>query len=144
MSDLFKTEIDGTLSDQYRAGSLLIVDETNADLFRGGFLGLGGFYVRPFFLKAGERKPGHEHHINHLGLLLSGQARVHWRSPDGKEAGTVEFRQAWAAMNIRADYWHEIEAVTDVEWACIFAKSEADRIYGDAATVDWTLEKANG
>ena len=141
---MFNTEIDGTPSDYYSAESLLIVDGSNIDLFRGGFLGAGGFYVRPFALKAGQRKPGHEHHINHLGLLLSGQARIHWRTPDGSESGTVEIRTPWAAMHIRADYWHEIEAVTNVEWACVFAKAEADRVYGDAAQVDWTMEREHG
>lgn len=141
---MFSTEIDGTPADQYQAGGTLVVDENNADLFRGGFLGLGGFYVRPFAIKAGERKKGHEHHISHLGMLLSGQARVHWRSPDGAKSGTVEFRHAWAAMHVRADYWHEIEAITDVEWACVFSKAEADRIYGDAAKVDWIMEKPLG
>jgi len=138
------TEIDGTASDYYRAGSLLVVDEANIDLFRGGFLGRGGYYVRPFSLKAGQRKPGHAHYINHLGLLLSGQVRIHWRKPDGSEAGTVEIRTPWAAMHIRADYWHEIEAITDVEWACIFSKAEADRVYGDAAQVDWIMEREHG
>lgn len=141
---MFATEIDGTPADYYSAGKLLIVDGTNIDLFRGGFLGLGGFYVRPFKLKAGARKPGHAHYINHLGLLLSGQARVHWRSPDGAQSGVVEIRTPWAAMHIRADYWHEIEAITDVEWACVFSKAEADRVYGDAANVDWIMEKSYG
>lgn len=141
---MFDTEIDGTPADYYGTEAMLVVDESNADLFRGGFLGLGGFYVRPFRLRAGQRKPGHEHHINHLGLLLSGQARVHWRAPDGSKSGMVEFRHPWAAMHIRADYWHEIEAITDVEWACVFSKAEADRTYGDAATIDWTMEKEHG
>lgn len=141
---MFDTEIDGTPSDQYAAGEQLVVDASNVDLFRGGFLGFGGFYVRPFSLRAGERKPGHEHYISHLGLLLSGQARVHWRSPDGSKRGVVEFRVPWAAMHVRADCWHEIEAITDVEWACVFAKTEADRIYGDAAKVQWILEKDRG
>ena len=139
----FDTEIDSTPADHYQS-EVMVVDESNADLFRGGFLGRGGFYVRPFRLKAGERKPGHEHEINHLGLLLSGQARVHWRTPDGSQSGTVEFRTPWAAMHVRADYWHEIEAITDVEWACLFSKAEADRVLGDAAAVEWTMEKARG
>lgn len=136
---MFNSEIDTTLSNYYNDQNL-IVDDTNIDLFRGGFLGLGGFYVRPFKLKAGERKKGHEHYINHLGFLLSGQARIHWKSPDGK-FGTVEIRVPWAAMHIRADYWHEIEAITDVEWACVFSKTEADKVYGEAASVDWIMEK---
>ncbi len=134
------TEIDGTPSDPYKADSL-IVDASNVDLFRGGFLGAGGFYVRPFKIRAGERKAGHEHYINHLGMLLSGKARVHWRTPDGSQSGTVDFTVPWAAMHIRADHWHEIEAITDVEWACVFSKHEADAIYGDAAKVDWIMEK---
>jgi hypothetical protein len=139
---MFDTEIDHTPADPYQS-STLVVDETNADLFRGGFLGLGGFYLRPFKIAAGGKKPGHQHHINHLGLLLSGQARVNWRAPDGT-CGTVEFRAGWASMHIRADYWHEIEAITDVEWACIFSKAEADRVYGDATKVDWIMEAAHG
>lgn len=138
------TEFDGTPADYYQRGGVLVVDAQNIDLFRGGFLGLGGFYVRPFDIRAGERKKGHEHYINHLGLLLEGQARVHWRSPDGAQSGTVELREAWAVMHIRADYWHEIEALTPVKWACLFAKSEADRVYGDAADVRWIMEKVNG
>lgn len=141
MNSIHSTEIDGTLADYYAKGGELVIDDRNIDVFRSGFLGVGGFYVRPFDIKAGDRKKGHEHYINHLGLLLSGQARVHWRSPDGARSGTVELRKAWASMHIRADYWHEIEAVTDVQWACLFAKSEADRVYGDAADVRWTMEK---
>lgn len=141
---MFDTEIDGTPADYYKPGADLLVDAQNIDLFRGGFLGLGGFYVRPFKLRAGERKPGHAHYINHLGLLLSGHARVHWRSPDGSRSGVVEFRESWAAMHVRADYWHEIEAITDVEWACVFSKTEADRIYGEASKVDWIMEAPHG
>lgn len=139
---MFATEIDGTAADHYARS--LVVDESNADLFRGGFLGFGGFYIRPFRLQAGERKQGHAHYINHLGMLLSGRARVHWRKPDGSESGIVELRSSWAALHIRADYWHEIEALTDIEWACIFSKAEADRIYGDAARVDWIMERDSG
>lgn len=141
---MFDSEIDGTPADHYTPGGLLVVDAQNIDLFRGGFLGMGGFYPRHFKLLAGQRKPGHEHYINHLGMLLSGQARVHWRSRDGSRSGVVEFREAWALMHIRADYWHEIEAITDVEWVCLFAKAEADRIYGDAAKVDWIMERHDG
>lgn len=139
----FDTEIDGAPADLYRGG-LFVIDAANADLARGGFLGRGGFYVRPFRLIAGQRKPGHEHYINHLGLHLSGVARIHWRTPDGKQSGVVESRHPWATFHIRADHWHEIEAVTDVEWCCVFAKAEADRVYGDAAQIDWTLEKEHG
>lgn len=139
---VFDTEIDGTAADCYVPR--LVVDESNADLFRGGFLGSGGFYVRPFKLKAGDRKQGHSHYINHLGMLLSGRARVHWRNPEGLQSGIVELRAPWAALHIRADYWHEIEAITDVEWACIFSKAEADRVYGDAARVEWIMERDGG
>lgn len=136
------SEIDGTPADYYQHTSL-VVDEGNADLFRGGFLGQGAFYVRPFKLKSGECKQGHAHYIDHLWLLLSGQARVNWKAPDGSE-GSVLLAGGWAALHIKADYWHEIVAVTDAEFCCMFSKHEADRVYGDAATVEWTLEKDHG
>lgn len=117
----------------------LIIDESNEALHQGGFVGTGGFYIRPFSLKAGASWPTHAHYIPHAGNLVSGQARVHWEDPSG-ETGVIEMRVP-CKIHMPAERTHRIEAITDVRWECWFSQSEADGIYGDATQVDWTLEK---
>lgn len=114
------------------------IDAMNADLHQGGFIGMGGFYVRPFTHKKGEVYQGHAHYIDHVGNLVSGAVRVHWRDPDGTE-GIVEMLVP-SKIHMPAGRHHRIEPLEDSRWECWFAKAEADRIYGDDAQVRWTLE----
>lgn len=118
----------------------LTIDESNQLIYSGGFVGTGGFYIRPFAIKAGTRKHGHEHWIDHVGNLVSGHARVHWRDPKTGDSGVIDM-QVPAKIEIKAERWHEIEAVTDCVWECWFSKAEADRVYGDATQADWIMEK---
>lgn len=138
------TEIDGTPMDYYAQGGTLEVDERNIDLFRGGFVGLGGFYIRSFELSAGECGPDHLHKINHLWILFEGQADIEWRSKDGSKFGTVSVRTPWAAFHVRADYHHRVIARTNIKMACFFAKAEADRVYGEGVMHDWMLAEEHG
>lgn len=117
----------------------LTINEQNADLHQGGFIGIGGFYVRPFEHKKGADYQGHAHHIDHVGNLLDGQVRVHWRDPDGT-AGVIEMLVP-SKIHMPKDRWHRIECLTDTaRWECWFAKAEADRMCLDPET-HWTLEK---
>jgi hypothetical protein len=79
------------------------------------------------------------HYIDHVGNLLSGQVRVHWKDPDGT-TGVIEMLRP-CKINMPAGRHHRLEILEDTKWECWFAKAEADRIYGDESTVRWTLEK---
>jgi quercetin dioxygenase-like cupin family protein len=127
----------------------LIIDRSNADLYRGGFASDGtyltpdsAFMVRPIDLAAGQRHKGHAHYIDHVGNLVSGQARVHWRREDGSDEGVIEMLVP-AKVLIRADTWHEIEAVTDCVWECWFAAASAAQLDPESRA-RWYLEKPHG
>lgn len=117
----------------------LTINEANAEDHRGGFVGTGGFYIRPFEHKAGTEYVGHSHYIDHVGNLVSGKVRVHWS--EGEQSGVIDMLVP-SKIHMPAGRFHRIEVIEDALWECWFAKAEADRIYGDAATVDWTLEAA--
>lgn len=119
---------------------LLVIDATNVADHRGGWMGDGGFYVRPMRKRAGEIHPGHDHYIPHLGCLISGKAIVRWKDPDGSN-GVIEMREAPCKIHMPANRHHEIEFLEDSEWECMFAKAEADRIYGESVNFDWTMER---
>lgn len=116
-----------------------VIDATNAVENQGGFVGLGGFYVRQFMHKKGSNYIGHAHHIDHVGNLLSGQVRVHWRDPDGAK-GVIDMLVP-SKIHMPKDRWHQIECMTDeASWECWFAQAEDDRLCLDPET-NWTLEK---
>lgn len=116
----------------------LTIDDSNAHEHQGGWIGIGGFYVRAFEHKVGEPYQGHEHYIDHVGNLLSGKARVYWRDRDGTE-GVIEMLVP-SKIHMPKDRWHRIEAIEDTRWECWFSKAEADRLCLDPQT-HWTLEK---
>lgn len=144
VNDPFASEVDGTPMDYYGQGGALVIDEQNVDIFRGGFMGSGEFYVRPFEIEAGQSGPDHLHKINHLWVLFEGEADIEWRSKDGSKFGTVSVRTAWAVFHVRANYHHRVVARTKVKMACFFAKAAADRLYGEGAMHDWMLADEHG
>lgn len=117
---------------------LLTIDQSNAEDHRGGFVGAGGFYIRPFSHKKGVDYVGHSHFIDHVGNLLSGQVRVHWKDPDGT-AGVTEMLVP-CKIHMPAERHHRLEILEDAEWECWFAQAEADRVYGADSKVKWNLE----
>jgi hypothetical protein len=123
--------------------STLVIDASNQLEHAGGFVGTGGFYVRPMTLRAGMSHAGHKHHIDHVGNLVSGHARVHWEDPRTGEAGVIDARVP-CKLHIVAGRTHRIEAVTDVQWECWFAQAEADRIYGAGNDVPYYFEVTHG
>jgi hypothetical protein len=120
--------------------SIQTIDANNLHIHIGGFVNFGGFYIRPMGpYEKGAVNQGHEHQIDHCMHLVKGSVSVSWRAPNG-ETGIVEVLEPRAKLSIRKDYWHEITALEDkTEWECWFAKAEADRVYGDANAVDWTM-----
>lgn len=116
------------------------IDSTNADEHQGGFVGIGGFYVRPMEFKQGQRHDGHEHYIDHVGNLVRGSVNVHWKDMATGEAGVIEMRVP-SKIHMPAGRWHRLEFLEDTLWECWFAQAEADRIYGTDAQVKWHLEK---
>lgn len=117
-----------------------VIDSSNADLHQGGFIGDGGFYVRQATLPKGSISIGHSHWIDHIGLLVSGAVRIKWKREDGSAEGMIDILVP-AKVAIRADTWHEVEALEDSEWECWFAAAEADRVYGSRDAVPWHVEK---
>lgn len=115
------------------------IDQSNAEDHQGGFVGMGGFYIRPFQHRAGEVYLGHSHYIDHVGNLVSGAVRVHWKDPDGSE-GVIEMLVP-SKIHMPAGRHHRIEPLVDSVWECWFSKAEADRIYCEDSQVNWTLEK---
>lgn len=57
------------------------------------------------------------HDYSHLSHLQSGQAVLL------RESGPIPL-QAPAWVNIEADQWHALEAVTDIVWVCIHSARE--------------------
>lgn len=107
------------------------IDKSNADLHQGGFVGDGGFYVRPMTLSKGSVHKGHSHYIDHVGNLVSGAVRVHWRREDGSAEGVTDVLVP-AKILVRADTWHQIEALENSVWECWFSRAEADAMNDDA------------
>ena len=114
------------------------IDASNADVHQGGFV--GGLYVRPFDMPKGSIHKGHSHYIDHVGDLVSGAVRIRWRREDGSAEGVTDVLVP-AMITVRADTWHEIEALEDSKWRCIFSEAEAEKVHGDSNAVPWHLEK---
>ena len=128
----------------------LTIDQSNAEMYCGGFAREGtphapdsAFFIRPFELKAGQEHKGHSHFIDHVGNLVSGQARVEWRREDGTAEGTIDMLIP-SKILIRADTWHRIVALTDITWECWFSRADADKLTDDEGRRQWFLEKHNG
>lgn len=115
----------------------LTIDASNAADHQGGFLGDGGFYVRPIEMRAGAVHKGHSHYIDHIGELVRGKVRIRWRREDGSAEGVVDVLVP-ALLTIRKDTWHSIEALEPSYWRCWFARAEADT---DEARGSFYLEK---
>lgn len=116
------------------------IDSKNEHEHQGGWLGVGGFYVRDMTEHINDPRghAGHEHYIDHAGDFLGGgELNVHWSDADG--SGVYELR-APCVIHLPAGRAHRFEVVSGrPRWRCWFAKAEADRLHLDAA-VNWTLE----
>ena len=115
------------------------VDQSNADLHQGGFI--GGFYVRQMpLLKKGEIHKGHAHYIDHIHNLVRGQIRIDWITPSG-EKHSAELLVPCKVL-IKRDNHHTITAlVDDTLGECWFSEAEAEK--QGIAGVDYTTEKNN-
>jgi cupin superfamily acireductone dioxygenase involved in methionine salvage len=86
---------------------------------------LGGFYIRITAFTRGDVHQGHYHHIDHVGVLVSGQVVLHWHDEDGTR-GTIEMT-APAKVHMPARRRHQITFLTDGVWECWFAEAEAEK-----------------
>ena len=126
--------------------SRLVIDHDNAEQYQGGFARddtplapEGAFFIRPIALKTGEQHAGHSHHIDHVGNLVSGQARIKWRREGGSGEGEIVLLVP-SKILIRADTWHEITALTDAQWECWFSRDAADKL-SDFERTNYYFEK---
>lgn len=89
-----------------------------------GFIG-AGFYVRrhgPF--QAGDGRPGHEHHIDHVTLIKTGTVRIEWEYAGRAGALLVD---APNFVLVPSGICHCVTAETDgAEWCCVFSEHELD------------------
>lgn len=79
----------------------------------------GNIYIRPNRLKEGEVVSGHTHHFDHTTIFFTGTFRVEATLPGG--AYITRLFQAPAHCLIRADVKHEITALTDGEFWCVYS-----------------------
>jgi hypothetical protein len=74
--------------------------------------------ARPHRYKAGDVHTGHAHVIQHVTYLEAGTVSV---KRSDREAPAVYSAPMWIEMP--AAVWHEISAVTDAFWWCVFFDS---------------------
>jgi hypothetical protein len=84
--------------------------------------------ARPHRYSAGDVHRGHAHVIQHVTYLQSGQISI---KRSDREAPTVYLAPMWVEMP--AEVWHEITAVTEAFWWCVFFDS---REPGETAPFD--------
>ena len=88
--------------------------------FHGGDEESGEVFVVETKAEAGVRMGTHTHAHAHLGVLVSGTARV-------TVAGHSEVMTGYRMVQIPAGCTHEIEAITDMVWLCLWADHLADK-----------------
>jgi quercetin dioxygenase-like cupin family protein len=70
-------------------------------------------------IPAGAMLGKHLHNYSHLAFLMEGEAILHKGSEKLSVTGP-------AILEIEANVWHAVEAITDVRWACAHGASEKD------------------
>lgn len=80
----------------------------------------GGAYIKESVLPAGQSLPQHAHEHDHLSYLVAGQVAVQI----GDEVTTVA---APRAMLIRRGMQHQITAITDALWLCVWSEDRLAR-----------------
>lgn len=121
---------------------MIIIDESNAEYRRHGFI--GGFYIRPMGpFRKGDLVQGHKHVIDHLTSLVSGAVRV--IITDKEPIDDHELIEEYelhvpCKIEIKADLFHRFEVLEDnTYWECIFSEAEAEKVLGDSRLADWTV-----
>ena len=79
----------------------------------------GGVYAKETHIPAGVKLTQHIHSFDHLSSLASGSVLL-------RAGGFVESLKGPAAIEIKAGVEHEVEALTDAIWFCIWPSDETD------------------
>jgi quercetin dioxygenase-like cupin family protein len=78
-----------------------------------------GLYAKQMVIPKGFTACQHKHHYSHLSILAKGRVIVR----------TDDYNQEYiapACIEIKAEIYHQIEALEDSVWFCIHATDEAD------------------
>jgi len=78
-----------------------------------------GLYAKQMVIPKGFTACQHKHHYSHLSILAKGRVIVR----------TDDYNQEYVApacIEIKAEIYHQIEALEDSVWFCIHATNEAD------------------
>lgn len=90
------------------------------------FSHFGGVFSRIFRMRAGGPGHfGHAHKIDHVTMLFVGTIRLTVRE---SESGPVIRQAEYSApsiIEVPAHEWHQVEPITDCEYACVFANPDA-------------------
>ncbi len=90
----------------------------------------GGAYIKATKIPAGTLLGQHKHDDHdHLSVLVSGRARVY-------EDGVPREVDGYRTLLLKAGVQHDVEAVTDCIWLCVWATDDTD-----PSTVDSTILK---
>jgi hypothetical protein len=114
-----------------------VIDAANADIHQMGFI--GGFYIRPMQLVAGQVHDGHAHWIDHVSNILT-PLRIDCRNLDTGEEGVVICKVPCKVL-VKAKVWHTfsvLEGYAEARWECWFSEKEAEAKYD--SPVPWHLE----
>lgn len=91
--------------------------------------GNSNLICRRFEVKQGQRVDGHSHNYDHIMLVQVGEVRVRGRRTDNGQPVGETYTQLLKAGNlpllIRKDWHHEIDALSDAVYVCVFASRDA-------------------
>ena len=76
-------------------------------------------YAKETHIPAGQTLVQHMHNYSHLSIIASGKVIV-------ANAGENQVIEAPACIEIKADMYHGVKALTDVVWYCIHSTDETD------------------
>jgi len=82
-----------------------------------------GIAARRFSFKAGQVMPGHKHQSAHATVVLKGELLLILTWDDGRKVWERTYK-AGDFFEVPADAVHQVRAVSDVEWLCLFADPE--------------------
>jgi hypothetical protein len=79
----------------------------------------GNIFIRPNTLRKGEMVQGHTHNFDHTTIIFTGPVRIKATKP-GEPTWEKTFIGP-AHVLIKADWMHEITALDDAEFWCVYA-----------------------
>ncbi len=89
-------------------------------LFHGGDAESGNVFAVETKAEAGYKLESHRHEHSHLSVLVSGRAKI-------TIDGVSEVAEGYKILSIPANSAHEVEAITDIVWLCLWSDDLAPK-----------------